>query len=176
MSHRRAVPAAVRDANRLHAQRTRGLPPLVAARLREVEQHLARGDVSAAELALMSATVLAGAHPEVLRWTGSLLSRQGRYAEAIAAFERSLAAQPGDPLVLRQLAAAATETGADDRAQAALHEAAVAASEPAEQLHVAIELDRQGYIEAALALVERVLVRADTPTARLLRARCLQAR
>ena len=175
MSHRRAVPAAVRDANRLHAQRTRGLPPLVAARLREVEQHLARGEVSAAELALMSATVLAGAHPEVLRWTGSLLSRQGRYAEAIAAFERSLAAQPGDPLVLRQLAAAATETGADDRAQAALHEAAVAASEPAEQLHVAIELDRQGYIEAALALVERVLVRADTPTARLLRARCLQA-
>ena len=54
MNNRRAVPAAVRTANRIHAERTRGLPPLVVTRLREAAQYLEQGNHSAAELALAS--------------------------------------------------------------------------------------------------------------------------
>jgi Flp pilus assembly protein TadD len=174
MKNRRAVPVAVRTANRIHAERTRGLPPLVVGRLREVAQFLEQGNLAAAELALMSAAIKAPQHPEVLRWSGSLLLRQGRHAEAVAEFERALVARPHDAVLLSLLASACTDVGEDDRALAALRAAAAHATEPTELMHVANELDRHGYIEDALSQAERLL--ADDPddaTARLLRARSL---
>ena len=176
MSNRRAASAAERTANRIHAERTRGLPPLAVNRLREVEQLLDKGDFGAAELSLMSAAIVAPEHPEVLRWSGAMHLRMGRQQAAIDEFQRALANRPHDPVVLRLLASALAEVGEDDRALHTLRAAAGHAREPSDRLTVAAEFDRHGYFEDALPLVEGLL--RDDPgntTARLLRARGLYA-
>lgn len=172
----RRLDDAAKRANRVHAQRTRGLPPLSAARLRDVDRALAVDDVASAELALMSAALAAPDHPEVQRWTGALSLRQGRPVDAVAAFERALSARPDDVVVLRLLAATLGDIGEDERALRTLEGAAAAVSDLDEMLHLAIEFDRQGYSECSLALADRVVAaEPGNAKARLLRARCLQA-
>lgn len=166
----------VRAANRDLAQRLQGLHPVAAARLRETAELLERGDVRAAELALLGAAIRAPEHPEMLRWSGAVQSRLGHHQRAIEEFQRALAVRPDDMEVSRLLAAAHYELNQHERALAVLREASASASTPFEWLSLGLELDRQGYVEEALALSDRVLQAEDhNVQARLLRARCLYA-
>lgn len=170
--HRNAL-ASTRTTNRIHAQRTRGLSPVAAGRLREVAQFLTQGNIADADLSLMAATLAAPTHAEVLRWSGELLLRQGRRAEALATFEKSLVERPHDASVLCRVASILSEFGEDERALVALRDAAEHAKEPTEALEVALALDQQGYVEDCLALTDRVLRELPgNSQARLLRARC----
>ncbi len=176
MSTRRTDSAATRASNRIHAQRTTGLPPRIAALLREAEQLLNQGDLRRAELALTTAAITAPEHPETLRWSGTLEFKRGRFQHARDEFLRALAHRPEDAVVLCLLASVQAELGEDTNALNLLRKAAECADDGMAWLSVGMELDRQGYADDALAAANRALeFNADDAVARLLRARCMYA-
>ena len=73
----------------------------------------------------MAAAEQASAHFRV----GNLHRREGRYAEAIAAYEHALAIAPGDPNILNNLGLALSGDGQNERAVASYR--AALAAEPA---------------------------------------------
>lgn len=176
MSNHRSPPPAVPRARPLPAQRLLGLSPTAATRVREAALRVGQDDLAAAELALLAAMVTAPEHPEVLRWSGAIQARRGRMAEAAASFRRALAQRADDPETMCELAMAVYALGDDAGALALLRGAMALARDAGTWLRLGLELDRQGHEPDALAAANEALAREPgDATARLLRARCLQA-
>lgn len=176
MSPRRSAPPAAAPAKSLPAQRLLGLSPTAAMRVREAAQLVEQGDVAGAELALMAAMLTAPDHPEVLRWSGAILRRRGRVAEAAASLRRALEQRAEDPELMCLLAAVESDLGNAAAALELLRRATAHASDAAAWRLLGLEFDRQGNEPEALHAADRVLaLEPRDATARLLRARCLQA-
>ncbi len=152
------------------------LPPRAAAALRDATTAAERGDLRAAERALLVARFHAPASPAVLRLSGLVEYRQGRPRDAAESFARALAVAPDDAATLIQLAAA--EADLFDYADAFdhLNRAAELAADATTWLALGVEWARQGCSAEALAAADRVLaLRPNDPLARLLRAQSTQA-
>ncbi len=98
--------------------------------------------------------------PGQLLQTGLRLFRQGRAAEALAAFERAVAAAPGEPQAVAALADCLFALGRQDQAIAAL-EAGVkrAPGAPALAFKLAGALRAAGRLEQAISLYRGLLAR-----------------
>jgi tetratricopeptide (TPR) repeat protein len=163
------------DASELRA-RLRGLKPAQAEPLRRAMQLLATGERLLAGQLLLQLTQAAPDHPEVLRWSGIRHFHQGEWQAAAACLARAAAQRPDDFAVLLLLGTAQDHAGAFLHAAHSLRAAARCAQGAPQWLALSLELDRQGYVEEALAAVQQVL--AATPRAPLpllQRARCLKA-
>jgi tetratricopeptide (TPR) repeat protein len=141
------------------AARLRGLPSIAAQHLRRASERLAAGDPEAADLCVTSALALAPGHPEALRFAALVAQRRGRPADARRWLDAALAHWADDPELL--LAAAATDFDLDrhDSALRCLHAARRGAVDPGLLLRIALEADRQGYIEHSLEASEAALAR-----------------
>ena len=176
MSSRRSPPPASAHARPLPAQRLLGLSPTAATRVREAALRFGQGDLAAAELALLAAMVTSPEHPEVLRWSGAIQARRGRLDEAAASFRHALAQRADDAETMCLLASAEYGLGDDAGALDRLRRATALARDADTWLRLGLEFDRQGHEPDALAAADQVLAREPgNATARLLRARCLQA-
>lgn len=101
-------------------QRLAGLPPELAARLREARSALEGRRADDAARVLEQVQAAAGAHPEFLRLLGITRQFQRRPADAVALLRRALDAVPGDALVLTNLGSALRGAGEHAAAVAAL--------------------------------------------------------
>jgi tetratricopeptide (TPR) repeat protein len=153
-----------------------GLSTRAASTLREVNALLERGDLRAAESALLVAHFRAPGHPEVLRLSGMVQYRQDRLKDAIDSFTQSLAARPDDPTVLTWLGATQSDLCDFREALGSLREALRVAADPDALLNLGIEFARQSHSEDALAAADRVLdLQPGNGLARMLRAQSRQA-
>jgi tetratricopeptide (TPR) repeat protein len=157
--------------NRLH-----GLSPRAASALREVAALLERGELRAAETALLVAQFHAPNHAEVFRLYGMVQYRQSRLRDAAESFTRALAARPDDAAVLIWLGAVQADLYDFAGALDSLRQAAAIDSDAFTYMNLGLEFARQGYSEDAIAAAERVLaIHPDNGVARLLRAQSRQA-
>jgi tetratricopeptide (TPR) repeat protein len=169
-------PAAVGPlaTNRVIAKRLEGMPVRAAEKLRQAVRDIDRGDLASAELALLTASVVAPDHSEILRWSGVVQMTRGHSREALADFSQSLLRRPNDAVVLTLLSAAEYASGDDAASLRSLMRAMEFACDAQEWMNVGLEFDRQGHIDHALNAVEKVIaLDANDASARLLRARCL---
>lgn len=156
--------------------RLRGLTPRVISVLRGVGALVEKGDLKAAEKALLVADFHAPGHAEVLRLSGIVQHRQGRLRDAAESFVRALASWPDDASILTQLGAVQADLHDFGGALASLQKAAANAADADTWLNLGIEFARQGYSEDALAAADSVLaLRPNDDVARLLRAQSRHA-
>ena len=152
------------------------LPPRAAAALRDATTAAERGDLRAAERALLVAHFHAPGNVAVLRMSGRVEHRQGRPRDAADSFARALAVAPDDAATLIQLAAAEADVFDYANALGHLNRAAELAADATTWLALGVEWARQGCSAEALAAANRVLaLRPHDPVARLLRAQSAQA-
>jgi len=156
--------------------RLRGLSARAVSAVRELAAQVEKGDLKAAQSALLVADFHAPGHAEVLRLTGMVQYRQGRMHDAADSFARALAVRPEDAVALTQLGAVQSDLHDFGEALANLQRAAAIAPDADTWLQIGIEFARQGYSEEALAASDRVLaVRSRDTVARLLRAQSRHA-
>jgi Tfp pilus assembly protein PilF len=153
-----------------------GLPPQALSALREIAAQLAKGDLKAAERALLVADFHAPANAEVQRQAGMVYHRQGRLRESAASYAKALAARPGDATVLTQLGAVQADFLDAGAAIASLHMAATLAADAPTWRNLGIEFERQGYSSDALVAADNALALSPNDgVAMLLRAQSRQA-
>jgi tetratricopeptide (TPR) repeat protein len=156
--------------------RMRGLTPYAVAVLRDVASLIEKGDLRAAEKALLVAHFHAPNHAEVLRLYGMVQYRQGRLRDAAESLMRALAARRDDAAILIELGAVQADLYDFDGAHASLQQAADCARDADTWMSLGIECARQGSSEDALAASEKMLsLRPNDGVARLLRAQSRQA-
>jgi tetratricopeptide (TPR) repeat protein len=171
-----ATPVA-RPANRmtgtgaLHTQgRNAGLSEAALRLLRQAGVAIKEGRLDAAEEALAGACALMPSHPEVKRMRGVLLSRTGRFQDAIATLQPLLDATPGDPLLLNDLASALYGAGSTDDAFAMWQRACEIAPDFAVAwFNYGKNRKSEGDVENAIPLLERAIaLDPDTPATRVI--------
>lgn len=101
-------------------QRLDGLPPDLAALLRNVRSALEQRQADDADRWLEQARARLERHSEFLRLSGITRHLQGRAQEAVVLLRRALEASPGDALVLTNLGSALRAAGERNAAMAAL--------------------------------------------------------
>lgn len=160
----------------LPVARLAGLVPRQAEALSRAARHLERGELAAAETALLAAAIGAADHPEVLRWQGRLAWRQGRLAAAVDSLATALDRRGEDAELQLDLAEVHLQSGADPLAVALAERAGTAARSADQRRRAAGLLDRLGCPESAGALATMVLrEHADDVAMRLTRIRSRQA-
>jgi tetratricopeptide (TPR) repeat protein len=100
-----------------------GLPPGVRELAIAIEHALELGALPDAEARLEKALTAAPAHPELLRLCGLSELFNGRTENAIALLQKSMAARPGDALVVGNLGTALAQRGDLDAAERAFRRA-----------------------------------------------------
>jgi hypothetical protein len=158
------------------ATRTAGLAPRQAEALRSAARALTKGDASTAELSVLSASIGAAEHPEVLRWQGLVSYSRGRFEDARAALASAHARRPADATLALDLVDVLAAQGADREATAILGEVRRLELDHRQRLALAIALDRLGHATEAAAEADRLLAAVPGDAdARLIRIRCRQA-
>lgn len=104
-------------------RRVAGLAPGIQHLLEKASAGIRNRQLPEARRALVSAMVLAPAHPEVLRLDGVLCHLEGRYGQAIESLEAALAALPEDALILNNLGSSLRGAGRMDEAVSAFRRA-----------------------------------------------------
>ncbi len=153
-----------------------GLSPRAVSSIRDVERHLARGDVRSAEHALPAALVYAGGHASVQRLAARVAQSARRFPEAVSILRDLVRAAPDDIDALAALAAMQLEGGFFDDAAASWAEVCARRPSAAAWLEYGVALDQSASTQQALEVVDKVLaIEPGHARARLLRARVLQA-
>jgi tetratricopeptide (TPR) repeat protein len=152
---RKPIPHA--PAQKLPAERLRGLTPTQAEQLRQAVKFTEAGDRLMAGQLLWALSTSAPEHPEVLRWRGVHHAALGEWAAAADCLQAAQAQRPDDFDLLRLLAAAHNNVGHFDAALHSLQAAERCAKTATDCWALTLEWDRQGRAEQALVAVNRVL-------------------
>ena len=144
--------------------------------IREVERHLARGDVLAAERALPGALIYAPAHVATMRLAARVHRLRGRLDDAIAILGDAVRSLGHEVDLLAELGALQAEAGRWDDAIATRRLACDSRPDATSWTELALALDHAARTSEALDAAGRALaLEPSHARARLLRARCLQA-
>lgn len=162
-----------RGALRSFAHVERLLPEAVLYRLGQARAEMARGEPALAEEKLLIAVKQRPDFADGWRTLGEARLRQGKTAEAKAAFDRADALAPHDPEIPLQRGIGAMRSGDTAGAERFFREAlARDATHALAQLNLAGLMVRAGQNDEALALVERTIsIRPDFVLAYWVRAR-----
>ncbi|MCA8931284.1 MAG: M48 family metalloprotease [Rhodospirillaceae bacterium] len=118
--------------------------------------------------------------PYFNEFAGQVLMESNRVAEALPHYQRAVAAQPNEPLLLTALAQSRLQVGGADQIAAAVAELDRAVRQPGGGTPIAWHLLATAYGQtgdlglAAVALAEEALASGDNDTARIQAARALQ--